>query len=472
MNRTRGVALAFAVLMYPLAAVPTSANLITYEWWQSRRGRVMVMDETGTAVTELYACDRGVPCGIDPSISPPAPDGTAWIAFNGWDLYKIRMDGSTDPIMILCHEGTDIDGDLYQLAHGPQWSPDGMQLLVQTQSYLALLDADFVVGPDCASPLEPIHSYDWLSGEPEGWNLEGHAAWNDDGSKIAFFEGFFELGEDLPLLNRLVILEREETGDWIQRTIYPEPALPIATLFDIDWQRGGALLAFASKDATGGRKLMWVNPDTLKSGYLLNNGSPLEGRSPSWSPDGSQLIFDDLRERLFKWSYVASTFPDGPVEAMGSGHRSDWQRNPLRIACDAGSPCDDGKECTTDTCVSGYCEFTPLDVGSCGNGGWCVEGECFEPECEFDEDCDDLNDCTVDRCSNYRCSFDSGAVEGLVCDDGDDCTSGDACDGAGGCAGTFDPNLCEPVGGLPGDPCTTGADCISGRCHPKKHVCR
>ena len=463
----------FSTLLFEASVC--GANLITYEKWQARRGRVMAMDETGTAVTELYACDKGVPCGIDPSISPPATDGSAWIAFNGWDLYKIRENG-TDLTRMLCNEGTDIDGQLYRLARQQEWSPDGMEILVQTMSYLALIDADFVAPPGCASMLKPIYSYDRWGVEPEDWHLEGTAAWNDDGSKIAFFE--MHWGDTAPY-NRLVILQRQGTGGWAaQDPIYPSPKLPNALLFGIDWQRGGSLLAFDARDDSGQRPtswLMWVDIDSGDSGYLLNDGSPLEGYSPSWSPDGSQLIFEDAQDRLFKWSYVASTFPDGPVESMGSGKRPDWQRNPLRIACDASNPCNDGKECTTDTCVGGFCDFAPLNGGSCGEGGWCVEGDCFEPECSADTDCNDFNYCTADTCSGYECSYDAAAAAGLTCDDGDSCTEDDRCDGSGGCEGDIIiPTIpgCEPVDGLPGDPCTSGAECVSGLCHPKKHVCK
>ncbi len=131
----------------------------------------------------------------------------------------------------------------------------------------------------------------------------------------------------------------------------------------------------------------------------------------------------------------------------------------------AATPCDDGLFCTSgDTCLAGVCSGGPVS-------------------------CDDGNDCTIDSCDegSTSCVNDSAAANGNACDDGEFCTDGDSCS-AGSCTAggardcsSFDNgcNLgvcnesidqCEPLpandGSLCDDLlfCTTGEFCTSGVC--------
>ena len=56
--------------------------------------------------------------------------------------------------------------------------------------------------------------------------------------------------------------------------------------------------------------------------------------------------------------------------------------------------------------------------------------------CLADTDCDDGEDCTADSCADSECSH-QAAADGTTCDDGNGCTSGDACT-AGVCGGTLE----------------------------------
>ncbi|MCP4601395.1 MAG: hypothetical protein GY847_12870 [Proteobacteria bacterium] len=58
--------------------------------------------------------------------------------------------------------------------------------------------------------------------------------------------------------------------------------------------------------------------------------------------------------------------------------------------CQPGTPmdCDDGIECTSDSCSAGACQH---DASDC--------------ECEIDEHCDDFDSCTNDTCVNYSCQY-------------------------------------------------------------------
>jgi len=138
------------------------------------------------------------------------------------------------------------------------------------------------------------------------------------------------------------------------------------------------------------------------------------------------------------------------------------------LGCQAGAPvsCDDGVDCTVDSCNEaadacdvaaddGYCnnalfcdgsEICNLVVG-CQTGGdpcpglWCSEGNDVCVECFIDTDCPDVgNLCTDELCVAGFCE---SLPNALPCDDGIACTYGDQCaDGA--CQGTgLDHGLCE-----------------------------
>jgi len=117
-----------------------------------------------------------------------------------------------------------------------------------------------------------------------------------------------------------------------------------------------------------------------------------------------------------------------------------------------GTRCDDGLFCTlTDTCdaahlCSGTGDRCPLF--QCVNG--CNEGAdaCLMTPpgtlcrtstgvCDAEEECDGVS---------FFCPDDNpGAMDGMPCDDLDDCTDPDACDEHGMCVGTVPPTGCNEV---------------------------
>jgi hypothetical protein len=91
--------------------------------------------------------------------------------------------------------------------------------------------------------------------------------------------------------------------------------------------------------------------------------------------------------------------------------------------------CDDGNDCTDDSCSNGQCSYLPANGSSCSDG----------------------NGCTVnDKCSAGTCV--GGGAK--VCSDGKECTS-DACTG-GSCKYTNLPN---------------GSACSAGKCSNGACVC-
>jgi hypothetical protein len=105
--------------------------------------------------------------------------------------------------------------------------------------------------------------------------------------------------------------------------------------------------------------------------------------------------------------------------------------------------CDDGMDCTADTCLGAEgCTNETLDVGDCDDGDPCtLDDSCTGGSCQgVPVNCNDDNPCTEDSCNN------SGECDNLPifapCNDEAPCTVGDLClDGM--CAGTEVPCDCQ-----------------------------
>jgi hypothetical protein len=170
----------------------------------------------------------------------------------------------------------------------------------------------------------------------------------------------------------------------------------------------------------------------------------------------------------------------------------------------AGVDCDDQNACTTDTCnyLDGSCNYANVTDGTtCDFGGLpgvCAAGACEDAMLCAGVDCDDGNQCTVDTCnpSDGTCSNDTvangtscdfGGLPGVCtagtcedamlcatvdCDDGNACTT-DTCDPVdGGCnyTGVTDGTTCD-FGGFPGA-CRAGlCDCPLIQCDGRITAC-
>ncbi len=137
-------------------------------------------------------------------------------------------------------------------------------------------------------------------------------------------------------------------------------------------------------------------------------------------------------------------------------------------AC-AGLDCDDGVDCTQDSCddETGECVHEP-DDSACGPAEICdVEAGCVAAPCEQDADCDDGQWCNgAEACVDGSCE----AGTAPDCDDGIACTV-DGCDEeADACENTPDDGLCaegeicDPDQGCqPEAECGSDADCDDGQ---------
>lgn len=120
-----------------------------------------------------------------------------------------------------------------------------------------------------------------------------------------------------------------------------------------------------------------------------------------------------------------------------------------------GSPCDDGDLCTSgDTWQNGVCASgTPV---TCESDNACVSAGTCNPTtgCSATKvNCDDGVDCTADTCDSVLGCLNT--PDDSACSDGDPCTI-DTCDAAAGCGHTADP-LCAGQDG-DGDGWVAAAD--------------
>jgi hypothetical protein len=98
------------------------------------------------------------------------------------------------------------------------------------------------------------------------------------------------------------------------------------------------------------------------------------------------------------------------------------------VECLTNDQCDDGVDCTNDSCVDGLCVYTPNN-GKCEDNNPCTDNVC-DPvtDCQYPND--DTNDCADELYCNGAEECQSGVclVKGkLPCDDNLDCTT-DTCD--------------------------------------------
>lgn len=142
----------------------------------------------------------------------------------------------------------------------------------------------------------------------------------------------------------------------------------------------------------------------------------------------------------------------------------------VTLGCRPGLPvnCNDGVSCTQDTCNENLdtCVHTPRD-NLCNNGTFCDGDEWCDAQlgCQAGEpvDCDDGDDCTVDSCDLDTDDCVSVSSDS-ACDDGLFCNGVETCDQESGCAEGEDPcpnQLCDEAHDRCAD-CLSDADCDDG----------
>jgi hypothetical protein len=123
-----------------------------------------------------------------------------------------------------------------------------------------------------------------------------------------------------------------------------------------------------------------------------------------------------------------------------------------------GVVCDDGVECTADSCdiASGECVSTTVN-GACADGDKCNGKEVCDAELGclpgIAPECDDGLDCTTDSCDPFEICIND--PDHTVCSDGEPCNGDEVCDLKIGCSEAILP------------PCDDGLDCTIDVCDPE-----
>ncbi|MFT7622895.1 MAG: hypothetical protein ACI9WU_002070 [Myxococcota bacterium] len=188
--------------------------------------------------------------------------------------------------------------------------------------------------------------------------------------------------------------------------------------------------------------------------------------------------------------------PDAVTVAPDTGPDTGPTDSPCK-----GVVCDDGNECTVDSCDASECVFSGKPAGTaCDDGLFCTVGEtCGTAGCGGGtvRQCPDSNGgCRVGTCDETAgaCAQQS-AGEGAGCDDGDACTTGEQCSPGGQClvgapvqcadpaescltfvceselGGCIDKPLADNAVCSDGDPCTQDDACSAGVCSGAPRDC-
>jgi hypothetical protein len=137
----------------------------------------------------------------------------------------------------------------------------------------------------------------------------------------------------------------------------------------------------------------------------------------------------------------------------------------LYFGCRVDGDCDDGIACTDDVCTVegnvGTCSNTPND-GYCDDGAFCNGVEFCDPalDCQAGTApvCDDGVDCTIDSCNETTDSCDS-TPDNSYCDNGLFCDGAEICDPALDCQAGTAPN------------CDDGVACTDDSCNEATDSC-
>ncbi len=196
------------------------------------------------------------------------------------------------------------------------------------------------------------------------------------------------------------------------------------------------------------------------------------GGTPYSCDDGFDCTLDtcDGRGACTYKVLAASCLIDGVCVALGAARATSpcqaclpsidlftWSNN------NAGA-CDDGDACTTaDQCDGGGCVGGPAP--DCDDGVDCTVDSCdVSSGCQSvanNSACDDGVECTTDTCGAEGCD---SAVDDAACDDGHSCSS-DACDASAGCQYTLDDVACDDGVVCTVDTCVATTGCASSPDH-------
>jgi TolB protein len=276
----------------------------------SSGGDIMLINADGTNLRRLTN-------GIDPVLSP---DGQS-VAFTRWQgdqgsLWTINTDGSNERVVI----------DSYRKAKGPEWSPDGSQIVFNYQhgGRLSPKEQCFNLAKG-DPPTPPMNAYDFKIKIKDGmphlcWKLPPDPHWglrvvnladgqseDVDGGTYAFRPAW-DPGRDWRIVSDG---GRGLLGIDINRPEYREPLTENIGDGSPTMSPDGRFLAVTAGRQGGGSgyDIYRLNPDGTGRVRLTNTPlwvpvgpdeqKPWNNVAPAWSPDSSQIVF--LTDRTGRW---------------------------------------------------------------------------------------------------------------------------------------------------------------------------
>jgi Tol biopolymer transport system component len=278
------------------AAWPGRAGLVAF----SRNGNIWVMQPNGTNQHRIAVG------GFEPTWSP---DGTRIAFTRNANIWVMRADG-THQIQLTGSEGND---------NAPAWSPNGRYVLFQSDRGHAG-SGDYGIYKRLASlPLQPVlpveASQDFQDALEPAYAANGRFSYlrNEDNSSFGS------------------CCEIQVVGGGTERNF------GFCSCFGhLDWSPDSAVLAFgngvydSSIDDFVKSRIVTVRADGSHAQVITHPADGLFDENPSWSPDGSWLVYDQLQNGFAVSNGIFRIRPDGSGRARIARNAIDpsWQPRP------------------------------------------------------------------------------------------------------------------------------------------------
>src|SRR5207247_171520 len=225
-----------------------------------------------------------------------------------------------------------------------------------------------------------------------------------------------------------------------------------------DWQHGGTPIpphavfgtwkaAVRTVDKTGSSPVITVTPDgdPAKNGWNLGAGDPAPsglqsqgyGAEVRWNVDELVAAGRMIMGHTYRLEFMVH---DGDQNQTGGDAGENCVG--VRPICAKAADCNDQNACTSDSCVSGLCQYTNIPgctlcstAADCNDRNACTVDTCDAGVCH-----NTAVTCTSDTCNTRTCNGTASCTvtpkTGAACDDGNTCSFNDTCNSGGQCVGT------------------------------------